>query len=887
VEHLRELLRRIRCALAAGRRDDELREEMAFHRDMKQRELERAGLDARQAAIEAHREFGSSALAADQARDVWLWPWLQDVARDIRFAFRLLMKDRAFTGLAAVVLGLGIGVTNMQAVLVNAICVRGLPMPRVDRVAYLAARDARDREQPLAFREFDVIGSSTPALSETAAFASARAVVGEDGLAPDRALVAYVSSTLFRIAGETPSLGRAFVPADDRPGAPPTAILARAFWLSRYAGDPSIVGRTARIDGVPTTIVGVMGDGFRFPSTTDLWMPLGQMAGITTAKRATRTLGAIGRLVDGRTFADLRGQLTAETREFAHAYPDTDAELRLTAVPINDRYNGRLTDSVWIAFMSVGVIVLLIACANAANLLLMRSAGRGHEMAVRASLGASRSRLVRQLLIESAALASIGGLVGVVLSLASIRAIERLTPRNTLAYWITFTMDARLFGLLCAICLGTVFVFGLAPALHVSRADIGAIMKEGSRGGTASVRVRRWTTGFLTTEFGLTMVMIAALVLGWRQTMAAARTDMVVDPDRVVTGALTLSSARYGSADERQLFYDALSERVAAIPDAASFAMATALPSGGAAPRQTDIEGRADAGASPPPTSWAVSIAGDYFDVLGLRLLSGRSFDDRDGRAGSAAAIVNARFAQMFFPGADAIGRRVKLSDPNGPPSTTWLTIVGVAPTVRQRPLPDPDPVVYLPMRSAPPATAVLLVRARSDSAQVGPLLRKAVGAIDSNMPIDRLMSMADALALAQWNGRLSTDLLNGIGLVALVLAAIGVYAVASYGVSQRTQEIGVRMALGAQGWQVVRIVVRRQAGQLLWGLAAGFVCILGWQRLVGGGSSERYLSPGGLSDPIDLIAVAAVMTMIVAIASVVPARRAAKLDPLVALRHE
>jgi predicted permease len=879
------MVRRVRHLLGRRRFDADLAEEMDFHRAMRERELTDDGADPRDAALRARRVFGSSALAHDQARDVWVWPWLEDLGRDVRFAVRLLGKDRAFTTLVALVLGLGIGVANMQAVLVNAICVRGLPIPTADRVAYIAAHDARDREQPLSYREFETI-STTPALAEAAAFSTARVVVGDEGLAPDRAIGVYISPAAFHIVGAAPALGRAFEAADDRPGAAPVAILAEAFWMSRYAGDRAVVGRTVLINGVPTAIVGVMTGDFRFPSTTDLWQPLAMMPGLTTTGRAARALTGIGRLADGRSFADLGGQLGAEAAQFTHDYRATNADMRITAVPINTRYNGRITDSVWIAFMSVGVIVLLVACANTANLLLMRSAARGHEMAVRASLGASRARLVRQLLVESAALAALGGLVGVALSLASVRAIASITPPNTLAYWITFTMDSRLLAWLCTVCLGTVFVFGLAPALHVSRVDVASVAKEGGRGASAGARARRWTTGFLIAEFGLTMVMVAALVLGWRQTRDAARRDIVIAPERLVTAGLTLSPARYGSTQQRQAFYDEIAERVSADPDVSSFAFTSNLPSAGAAPRQTAIDGRDPAPGEQPPTSWALSISEDYFDVVGLRLFAGRSFNPRDGLPGNDTAIVNRRFADTFFAGADPIGHRVKLTDPNAPGAAAWLTVVGVSPTVRQRPFPDPDPIVYLPIRAAPPAGTLIVVRAKSDVARIGARLREAVAAVDPNMPLDHVMSMEQALALAQWNGRVSTDILNGIGIVALCLIAIGVYAVASYGVSQRTQEIGVRIALGASRSHVIVIVMRRAAAQLGWGLLAGIVCTVAWSRLIGG-SGERYLDSDSVSGPINLLIVAMIIGVIVLLASIVPARRAARLDPLVALRHE
>src|SRR5438034_8914320 len=360
---------------------------------------------------------------------------------DLRFAFRLLAKDRRFSLLAVAVLGLGIGVNNTQFILVNAICIRGLPIERVDRVVWFAARDVRDRDLALSYRELEESRAAAGPFDGLAAFGSAPMVVGDEGRAPDRAAGLYISANGFRLLRETPALGRDFEPGDDRVGAPAVAILGGALWKSRYGGDPAIVGRTIRIDGTPAIVVGVMRDGFRFPTNVELWRPLATMAGVTTERRTARALSVFGRMGDGNTLSDTRGRLTAMSARLSHDHPETNQAIRITAIPINERYNGRITDQVWLIFISVGVLVLLIACANVANLLLMRAAGRGHEMAVRASLGASRRQLVRQLLMESAVLAVAGGIVGLALSLAGVRLLQTAIPENTLPYWMTFTMD--------------------------------------------------------------------------------------------------------------------------------------------------------------------------------------------------------------------------------------------------------------------------------------------------------------------------------------------------------------------------------------------------------------------------------------------------------------
>ena len=488
--------------------------------------------------------------------DHMLSAWVQEVWRDFRFAIRLLKKERGFTLVAATVLGLGIGVNNTQFILVNAICIRGLPIDKPDRVLFFSARDARDQELSLSFREFDAIRSSTRGFTGFAAFANAPLAVGDEGRAPDRALGTYLSAGAFRLLGAVPMLGRDFEPADDRPGAQPVTILASSLWRSRYSSDPSIVGRAIRINGTPSIVAGVMADGFRFPSNTEVWQPLALMPGIMTERRTARALSVFGRMADGAAIVDVRGQLAALTTRLSHDYPETNQTLRLAAIPINDRYNGRLTDSVWLAFMTVGVVVVLIACANVANLLLMRSLRRAHEMAIRASLGASRPQLIRQLIVESAALAALGGLLGLAFSLLGVRVIARAIPANTLPYWITFSMDGRAFAVLCAVSLGTVFVFGLAPAMQVSKTDVHHVMKEGGRSGVTGARARRWTTAFLTVEFALTMMLLATLALGVRLARAAERADLVFNPSGLITTSITLPADKYRSPERGSICID-------------------------------------------------------------------------------------------------------------------------------------------------------------------------------------------------------------------------------------------------------------------------------------------------------------------------------------------
>jgi len=867
-----EFLRRIRYIVTLRQREAELAEEMEFHRSMT-----------------APAAFGSSALAQNRSRDVWIPPWLQDVVHDLRFAARLLVKERGFTLVAVTVLAVGIGIAMLQLVLIDAVCIRGLPIPGVDRVLFLGGRDSHDRDVTLSFREFDDVRQTLTDASGVAAFASAPAVLGDEGRAPDRVLVTYVSAPMFELLQERPLVGRDFESGDDRVGATPVAILTAGVWRSRYGGDRSLVGRAVRINGTPTTIVGIMRDRFRFPNVTDVWLPLSAMPGITTERRLARSLSVIARMSGRGTLTEIRTALAAEADRLSRTYPATNAGMTLTAMRINDRYNGRLTDSVWIAFAGVGCVVLLIACANAAALLLMRAARRGHEIAVRASLGASRGRIARQLLVESALLAALGGGAGATLSALGLRAINSIIPDNTLAYWVTFALDVRGLGFLIAMSAATVLLFGFAPALHLARTDVSSVIKSGSRTGFATMRGQRWTTICLTVECGLTMVMLAGLTLGVRSVRENGRKFFVVNPANVLTTWVTLPADRYRSADARRSFYRVLQERIANIPNVSTVAMATTLPLGGAAPRTLAIDGRTLRSNEAPPTVWTVTISPQYFAAVGAPLARGRDFDDRDGLPGYESAIVNQRFVDLFFPAGDPIGRRFRLPDPNVPPSeAASLTIVGVAPTIRQRATSaDADPIVYLPLSGAPPVSAVMFVRSLPDSRPIAPLVREAARALDRELPLYRTMPMNDALDVSQWNARVSNVLLYGIAFAAIALATIGLYAVIAHAVLERTREIGIRVALGARRARLVGLVAGRAVLHLLLGTGAGIGCVFGFERLIAAGGGQTATLGHQLTDPLTLTASAVLLAIVTIAASIVPAWNAARVDPVAALRFD
>jgi predicted permease len=878
---MREMLRRVWFLIRRRQFEADLAEEMDFHREMKHRELEKAGSDAMEAANAARRAFGSAALATDRARDVWLWPWLQSVSQDFRFAVRLLAKDRLFTIFAVMALGLGIGVNNTFFTVVNAVCFRGLPIDAPDRVMYVSSRDAGPRAMGVSFLDFEAMRSETRAFSALAAFAAAPFVVGDEGRAPDRVPGAYISASGFRLLREEPVLGHTFRDDDDRPGASPVVILGNGLWKNRYGGDPTAIGRTIRVNGMSATVIGVMRQGFRFPNNADLWQPLALAPNIGAPRRDMRALAVFGRLVDRATVPQARAELNSVSQRLALAYPATNSGISATVVPINDQYNSRITDPVWIAFTIAGILVLLIACANVANLLLMRAVHRAREIAIRASLGATRRRVVRQLLVESLVLAALGGLAGLGLSFVGTRLLSTTLTENA-PYWIHFTMDRRILVVLTAVCLGTVLVFGLVPALHVSKIDTNKVLKDGGRGADGS-GARRWTTAFLSAEFALTMVLLAAVVTGFRNFNAQQRADTVIDPSHVLTMWVSLPAQKYPAAEQRMAFYRQLEERLDGVGPVSSLAFASALPFGGAVPRALAIDGRPPIKGQPQLTVWTVTVGGQYFAAFGVPLRRGRGFAESDGTPGRENVVVNEMFATVYFPSRDPIGGRIQLINENAPlASASWRTIVGVSASVRQRTGLNPDPIVYLPLRQDPPASAALVVRTASEPGALASLVREELRAIDPDLPLYRVKTMDEVMSESMLNGRVSQALVTTITGIALALSALGLYAVTTHAVAHRTFEIGVRMALGAQRRQVVTLVLRRAVAQLLIGLCVGIACTALWERLFGDPTS-----PYPMTDPLVLSAVIVLAVLVALAACFWPARRAAQLDPVVALRVE
>jgi putative ABC transport system permease protein len=815
--------------------------------------------------------------------------------QDVQFATRLLAKDKWFTLVAATALAMGIGVNATVFTFVNAVLIRGLPFRDADRILAIGSRDpVRDRNMGASYLDYKDWSAVARTFAGLAAYTGTTMNVSDEGKAPERFTGVYISANAFKLLGQSPELGRDFLPEDDRPGAPAVLMLGNGVWKNRYGADPSIIGRTVRVNDVPSVVIGVMPDDFKFPFNADLWQPLATIRDLENQKRNARGFEVMGRLAEGVSVEQARAELLTIGQRLSRDYPDTNANVQPRLQTYTERATGGPIKPIFLSLMGAVTFVLLIACANVANLLLARSAHRSREIAVRVSLGATRWRIVRQLLIESVMLAVISGVVGFAIAIFGVRWFDAVTQDVGKPYWMKFTMDPSVFAFLAAICLGTGVIFGLAPALHISRTDVSETLKEGGRSGTGGIRARRWTGALIVAELALTVALLAGAGFMIRNFLTLYRSDIGIDTSRLVTMSLALPERKYPSIEQRLAFYQQLQERLQANGNIRAATVASNAPTMGGFRRQLAVDGRPLRSGEQPPSVTMVTVDPRYFGTIRLPLLRGRGFTDTDGTAGQESAIVNARFAQMHFPDEDPLGRRIVLSidlaggapPAGGIPTSVTATIVGVVPNVRQANVeePEPDPVAYLPFRTDPRGFMQLIARTDADPAAVISLIREELRAVDPDLPLFNIRTMDESLARQRWPFRVFGMMFGIFAFIALLLSAVGLYAITAYSVTQRTQEIGVRTALGAKSTHVMWLFMRRALFQLGIGLTLGVAAALGVGKIFE--STDLLIRING-RDPITIVSIAALLAVVALNASLWPARRATRLDPLVALRYE
>jgi len=801
--------------------------------------------------------------------------------QDVRFATRILLKDRWFTFAAVVALALGIGVNAMVFTIVNAVLLRGLPFHEPERIMVLWTenRPAHVSRNGVSFEDFQDWRDQSHSFSQLLAQNDANVNVSDDDQAAERSLGTYISWNIFRMLGVQPLLGRDFRADDDVKGATPVVMLGYGLWQKRYGGDPHVIGRTIRVNTRAVTVVGVMPQGLQFPDNVDLWIPFTVLPPASFTGRAGRAFNVMGRLAPGVSVEQARAELRTIADRLARDYPTTNKDWAPNLRSFDDDTTEGPLRTVFLSMLGAVGFVLLIACANVANLQLARSVGRTREVSVRSALGATRWRIVRQLLVESVLLAAIGGACGFVLAVAGVRWFDRATVDVGKPYWMTFTFDPVVFLYVGAICLAAGILAGLAPSLHVSKTDLNEVLKESGRSGMGGQRSGRWTATFVVSELILTLVLLSGAGFMVRSFLKSYTMDIGIDASRVLTMRLYLPLTRYPEPGPRRDLYQQFEERIAAVPGIQSSAIATSPPLGGGPLRRIALDGRMPADNEHAPSVLVVAVGDGYFDALHVPVHLGRSFRRDDGLAGKGAAMVNERWVAVHSPKVDPIGRQIRLLG-----NAEWISIVGVVPDVRQQGFRTslPDPVVYVPLRYQPDRTTVLIVKTTSDIAQVTAAIRAELRNVEPDIPVYSVMTMDALIDQQRWQYVVFGSMFALFAGIALALSAVGLYSVTAYSVIQRTQEVGVRMALGAQPGAIVWLILRRALVQLAIGLPFGVAGSFGVGMLL-----QSLLVGITPRDPITLVAITAVLIAAAVAAAAWPARRAARLDPVIALRYE
>jgi putative ABC transport system permease protein len=887
------LLARARSFLAAffrrRRVENEMDEEWRFHLDARVAALEADGRSHADAERQARKEFGDPLRWREQGRDARGLRWIEDAAADIRYAVRQMRRSPGFALVIIVTLALGIGANTAVFTIANAVLFRSLPFDKPDRIVYLDTADATGRSLGVSLQDFDDWRRASRTFSAMAlVFSPGLNLAGDDHL-PEQYPGSYISVAGFDLIGQKAAVGRSFREDDDRIGAPAVVILSDSLWRSRYGADPSVIGRTINVSTLACTVIGVMPPGFAFPFDDQVWVPMSQLAPVFRDRgRQARFFRAYGRVTDGATIEQARAELAAISGQLHQQYPVTNKDATATVTPFLEWAIGAQFRTLSWLLLGAVTFVLLIACSNVANLLLARSANRAREIALRVSLGASRGRIIRQLLVESLLLSCIGGLAGLEVAAAGVRWFDANLQEVGRPSWMNFTLDAHVVTFFAAIVVLTGILFGMAPAVHISKTDANGILKEGGRSGTGGIGARRWTGVLIVSELTLTLLLLSGAGLMTRSFLKLYNMDVGFDTSNLLTLRLVLPARKYPTFDTVMAFIKRVDDQLATVTAIKSASTATNVPmliadSG----RLLIREDEHAADATPPPIMMA-SIGPRYFETLGVHLIRGRQFDDYDGRPGREVAIVNLRLADTFFPNEDPIGKQISIVDDlRAGRQSPWATIVGVAPTIRQRAVkdaPNGDPFVYIPniQHLAHRNGTMVLVRGKGDPTSLTAQLRREIAALDPDLPLSNISMMDEVLAQRRWPARVFGTMFGAFAIIALALAGVGLYALMAHAVTQRTAEIGVRRALGAPARHIVWIVARRVVAHLTLGLALGLA-----GAIVGGRLLASELVETRPTDPPTLLITSAILILAAALACLPPLRRAITLDPVIALHYE
>jgi putative ABC transport system permease protein len=802
--------------------------------------------------------------------------------KDIRYGLRSLIKHPTFTAVCIVTLALGIGANTAIFTVVNAVVLRPLPFQDAERLAMIWTTKDTNQEQPLSFADYNDLKNQTNTFSAVGAASPLWNFTLTGGDEPEPLQGMYVSANLFELLRVAPARGRNFTSDDDRIGGTPVAIISHSLWERRFGSDRDIVGQQITVSGTSATVVGVMPVGFQLlDPAAQLWMPLMQNQ-FASSGRQVRLLSVVGRLADELKPAAAGAELNSIANQWTNQYPDTNSGVGLRVVPMHDQLTGKVRPALLLLLGAVA-LVLLIACANIINLMLVRSASRQKEIAVRAALGAGRLRLLRQLLTESITLSLLGGGAGILLGSWGVQALLALNPVS-LPQYNQIRVDLTVLGFTLAASVITGVVFGLAPAWQTLKLDLHSALKEGGRTAIADRSQRRLSSLLVIAETAMAVVLLIGAGLLLKSFAHLLDVKPGFNTENVLTMQIGLPNAAYQEPQKRAAFLKQLETNLAAAPEVSSVGLVTRLPLMSALNNITSflaIEGREVPPGERPEIDFRRASTG-YFQTMGIPLLSGRLVTEQDVSNNTSSVLINEAMAKRFFSGEDPVGKRISTANSTGQ-QTQWQTIVGVVGSVRHLGLDvEPRPEIYYHTNTSPPFGPVVVIRTTADPQRLISIARAKVRELDRDVPISNVNTMEQLVAQSVAQRRFGMFLVSIFAALALALAVVGIYGVVSYSVAQRTNEIGVRMALGASAADVLRMVLKNGMTLALIGVGVGLVAALAVTRLM------VAMLFGVQPTDVATFAIVSVGLMLVALlACYVPARRAMKVDPLVALIYE
>jgi predicted permease len=864
---------------------DGLDRDIRDHIEIETRDNIERGMPAEEARRAALLKFGNVGRVTEDTREVWSWVWLEQLLQDLRYGLRMLRKNPGFTAVAVLTLALGIGANTAIFSVVYAVLLKPLPYTHSEQLFTVFQQLSNDETSAtgISYANLTDLREQNHVFSEVAGNTRHQLTLTGHGEA-SVINTSVVTGGFFTLFAEKPLIGRVFFPEDDKPGAPAVTILSENLWRSTFGADPAVVGKSINLDKRSFTIVGVMPARFRFPQVAEseqLWIPLAQdpLFGPWIGRRGGHWLQTTGRLRDGVSTAEAQVELNTIAARLAKDFPKEDDDWMIQMMPLQQLMIFNVKSALFVLLGAVG-LVLLIACANIANLLLTRATSRAREMAVRTTLGAGRTRIVRQLLSETAILGLLGGAAGVALAYWGVRSLAPLLPA---AVPQVNPIRVDKFVLCFALLLSAVasFAFGLAPAWYAANASLQSNLRDGGgRAGESGAR-QRARNFFAAAQIALAMILLVGAGLLMRSFAKLTSVNPGFDVQSVVKANVALPRTQYSTPQQWTAFADNLLGRMQAQPGVQESAFAVPTPMDGDINLGFDIVGSPSPTEAESRTADYVSATQDYFHLMGIPLMSGRLFNEGDVASSPKVALISRALARRYFPNQDPIGKQLSFGFP--PDGTAPREIVGIVGDVRDMGLDQaPGPMMYVPYAQAPFPGADVVVKSALDVSSVTAAIRESLGQIDKDLPLGDIAEMPNVVGDSVAEPRFRTFLLGLFAAMALILAATGIFGVISYSVSRRTHEIGIRVALGASRAAILQMVLRETLLLALAGLAVGIPCALAASRLV-----AHMLFGVSAHDPITILAVAVTLAAVAALAGFIPARRAMRVNPMVALKYE